>query len=130
MSRFSSHGLVFWKVATSSTYSGRIAVILIKTIVKRPKLYFYYTAIVCYLLGICNVTHLRLHPLRGSLFEGMVVTEFVKDRRNARADVNLFYWRDKTGREVDLIVDESGNLFPIEIKSGRTIHPDFFRTAR
>lgn len=98
-----------------------------KTIVKRPKLYFYDTAILCSLLGIRNREQLSSHPLRGAIFEGMVITELMKNRTNAGIPVNLYYWRDKTGHEVDLVVDENGELFPIEIKSGKTIGQEFFR---
>lgn len=98
-----------------------------KTIVKRPKLYFYDTALVCYLLGIRNTSQLTTHPLRGAIFEGMVVTELIKKRTNAGLEINLFYWRDKTGHEIDIIVDDGGKLLPIEIKSGKTINAEFFK---
>lgn len=98
-----------------------------KTIVKRPKLYFYDTALVCYLLGIRNTSQLTTHPLRGAIFEGMVVTELIKKRTNAGLEINLFYWRDKTGHEIDIIVDDGGKLHPIEIKSGKTINTEFFK---
>jgi predicted AAA+ superfamily ATPase len=98
-----------------------------KTIVKRPKLYFYDTALVCYLLGIRNTSQLITHPLRGAIFEGMVVTELIKKRTNAGLEINLFYWRDKTGHEIDIIVDDGGKLLPVEIKSGKTINPEFFK---
>ena len=99
-----------------------------KTIVKRPKLYFYDIAIVCSLLRIATIQHLNTHPLRGALFENMVITEFVKQRTNAGLPVNLFYWRDKTGHEIDLIIDTAGKLLPIEIKSGKTINSEFFKS--
>jgi len=98
-----------------------------KTIVKRPKLYFYDTALVCHLLGIRNIVQLNTHALRGSIFEGMVVTELVKKRTNAGLTVNLYYWRDKTGHEIDVIIDNAGKLIPIEIKSGKTTHSEFFK---
>jgi predicted AAA+ superfamily ATPase len=98
-----------------------------KTIVKRPKVYFYDTALVCYLLGVKNTSHLNTHPLRGAIFEGMVVTELIKKRTNAGLTINLYYWRDKTGHEIDIIVDEGGELLPIEIKSGKTINTEFFK---
>jgi predicted AAA+ superfamily ATPase len=98
-----------------------------KTIVKRPKLYFYDTSLVCSLLGIHATAQLELHPLRGAIFESMVVTEMVKLRTNAGIPVNLFYWRDKAGHEVDIIVDNAGVLIPVEIKAGKTISPEFFR---
>ncbi len=98
-----------------------------KTIVKRPKVYFYDTALVCSLLGIKNKTQLTTHPTRGSIFEGMVITELLKKRTNRGLQVNLYYWRDKTGHEIDLIVDNAGKLLPIEIKSGKTINSEFLK---
>lgn len=98
-----------------------------KTIVKRPKLYFYDTAIVCSLLGIQNTTQLATHPLRGAIFESMVVAELVKKRTNLALPINLYYWRDKTGHEIDIIIDNAGKLIPVEIKSGKTISAEFFR---
>jgi len=98
-----------------------------KTVVKRPKVYFYDTSLVCSLLGIRTLNHIQTHPLRGALFENMVISEFVKQRSNVGEPINLFYWRDKTGHEIDLIVDNAGNLLPIEIKSGKTINNDFFK---
>jgi predicted AAA+ superfamily ATPase len=98
-----------------------------KTIVKRPKLYFYDTSIVCSLLGIRNAAQIKNHPLRGAIFEGMVITELLKNRTNAGMPVNLSFWRDKTGREIDVIVDNDNTQFPIEIKSGKTIHDEFLK---
>jgi len=98
-----------------------------KTVVKRPKVYFYDTALVCSLLSIHNALQLQSHPTRGALFENMVVTELVKQRLNAGKAVNLFYWRDKAGHEIDLIIDNAGKLLPIEIKSGKSINSDFFK---
>ena len=98
-----------------------------KTIVKRPKIYFYDTALVCSLLGIQTITHLETHPAKGAIFETMVVTEFVKNRTNKGLPINLYYWRDKAGHEIDLIIDNEEVLLPIEIKSGKTINSDFFK---
>ena len=98
-----------------------------KTIVKRPKIYFYDTALVCSLLGIRTISHLETHPAKGAIFETMVVTEFVKNRTNKGLPINLYYWRDKAGHEIDLIIDNEEVLLPIEIKSGKTINSDFFK---
>lgn len=98
-----------------------------KTIVKRPKVYFYDTALVCSLLGIRTKEHLSTHPLRGALFESMVISEMVKRRTNSGLPVNLYYWRDKTGHEIDVIIDNAGKLTAIEIKSGKTINSEFFK---
>jgi predicted AAA+ superfamily ATPase len=61
-----------------------------KTIVKRPKVYFYDTALVCNLLGIQQVAQLQTHPLRGAIFEGMVVTELLKKRTNIGASFLIY----------------------------------------
>jgi predicted AAA+ superfamily ATPase len=98
-----------------------------KTITKRPKLYFYDTGLVCSLLGINKEEQLATHPLRGSLFECLVITELVKQRTNAGVPVNLYYWRDKTGHEIDVIIDNTESLVPIEIKAGKTINSEFFK---
>ncbi len=98
-----------------------------KTIVKRPKIYFYDTGLVCSLLGITTETQLTNHPVRGSLFECLVVTELVKKRTNNGNPVNLYYWRDKTGHEVDIIIDNGDTLVPVEIKAGKTINNEFFK---
>ena len=65
--------------------------------------------------------------MRGSVFEGMVVTELIKQRTNAGLPVNIYYWRDKTGHEIDVIIDNGNKLLPIEIKSGKTFNSEFFK---
>ncbi|WP_439582327.1 ATP-binding protein [Dyadobacter bucti] len=99
-----------------------------KTLVKRPKIYFYDTGLVCSLLGILSADQLQQHPLRGSLFESLVVTELLKNRTNVGKQVNLYYWRDKTGHEVDVIIDNGTSLLPVEIKAGKTINTEFFKS--
>jgi len=98
-----------------------------KTITKRPKVYFYDTGLICSLLGINDENQLRSHPIRGNLFETFVVSELVKKRTNAGREISLFYWRDKTGREVDVVIDDGTSLLPVEIKSGKTVHQEFFK---
>lgn len=97
-----------------------------KTLIKRPKVYFYDTGLVCSLLGISKPEQVSLHPLRGALFESLVVTELVKQRTNAGKPVNLYYWRDKTGHEVDVVIDNGLTLIPVEIKAGKTVNSEFF----
>ena len=101
-----------------------------KIIVKRPKLYFYDTGLVCSFLGITTSNHLLNHPLRGALFECLIVSELIKQRTNRGKEVNLYYWRDKTGHEVDIIIEDAPNLLPVEIKSGKTIHAEFFKNLK
>lgn len=101
-----------------------------KTITKRPKIYFYDTGLVCSFLRISNATQLEAHPLKGSLFETLVVIELVKKYTNIGTIPPLFYWRDKTGHEIDVIIDIDGKMTPIEIKSSKTVHSDFFKNLK
>ena len=97
-----------------------------KRIVKMPKLYFYDIGIACSLLGIHTTEQLMCHPLAGSLFENFVISEFLKKNFNKGTNSSFYFWRDNTGHEVDLIIEDAGKLFPVEIKSGRTITPEYF----
>lgn len=97
-----------------------------KRLIKTPKLYFYDTAIACQLLSIQSPKDLVTHYLRGGLFESMVISDFFKQRLNAGMSPNLYFWRDKTGLEVDCIMEQGTHLLPIEIKSAATISFDFF----
>jgi hypothetical protein len=98
-----------------------------KRIVKMPKLYFYDTGLASALLGLENPTQIMLNPFRGSLFENLVVLEMLKNRFNAGKQNNLFFWRDNTGNEIDLLIDNSNKLIPIEIKSGQTISSEMLK---
>lgn len=98
-----------------------------KRIVKMPKIYFYDTGLASALLGIENTSQLMLNSYRGSLFENLIVVEMLKRRFNAGKQNNLFFWRDNTGNEVDLLIDNSNELIPVEIKSGQTINSEFFK---
>ncbi len=98
-----------------------------KTIVKRPKIYFIDTGLACSLLGITKVSHLETHPLRGSLFETFVISEILKQKMENNLTHQLYYWRDKTGREIDLIVENASTVIPIEIKSGQTFQKDYIK---
>lgn len=99
-----------------------------KRIVKMPKLYFYDTGLASALLGIENKEQLSLHPFRGALFENMVVLEFLKNRFNHGKTNNLFFWRDNVGTEIDLLIEYTERLVPIEIKSGQTITDAYFKS--
>lgn len=97
-----------------------------KRIVKTPKLYFVDSGLLCYLLGIRSSEQLMRHPLRGAVFENFVVSELRKlfVHHGERAPLN--FWRDSTGREVDLLIERAQTLLPIEIKAGQTVAGDFF----
>ncbi len=98
-----------------------------KRVVKMPKLYFYDTGLACALLGIQNPNQLKYHPLYGSLFESFIIAELTKHQYNHGRRSNLFFWRDNTGHEIDVLIENGNQLFPIEIKSGQTITTDYFK---
>ena len=95
-------------------------------LVKTPKLHFFDTGLVCYLLGIRNAEHLRHHPLRGFIFETWVASEILKARLNAGQPPAMSFFRDRRGREVDLVIDEGDAFLAVEAKSGATIAADTF----
>ena len=97
-----------------------------KRLIKSPKLYFYDTGLVSYLLNIRSAEALALHSQRGAIFETYIVSEIVKTCMNAAIEPPLYYWRDSQGHEVDLLVEDGEQLFPLEIKSGQTINGNMF----
>ena len=101
-----------------------------KRLVKMPKLYFYDTGLACSLLGIHNSEQLTSHPSMGNLFENHIITDMIKSRYNKNEAMNLYFWRDNVGNEMDVVIDNAGNLYPIEIKSGKTIVPEFFKNFK
>jgi predicted AAA+ superfamily ATPase len=98
-----------------------------KRLIKSPKIYFYDVGLACYLLGIESLSQLETHPLRGNLFENMVVIEILKYRYNQGKRNNLNFYRDSIGNEVDVIYNVGADIFPIEIKSAETIARDFYK---
>lgn len=97
-----------------------------KRLVKSPKLYFYDPGLAAWLLGVQTPDQLATHPLRGGLFETWVVSELLKARYNRALEDNLYFWRDHSGHEVDLLIDRGTELVPVEVKSGQTVNRDFF----
>ena len=98
-----------------------------KRIIKAPKVYFYDTGLLCYLLRIKNIEQLKVHPLRGSIFENWVIVEYIKNYNNQGQEAPVYYWRDQHGHEVDLVIDEGEYLDLIEIKSSATFQKEFFK---
>lgn len=96
-----------------------------KRLVKTPKLYFHDTGLAAYLMGITDSDHLAIHPARGALFENLVIGEHMKQRFNQGLASNLYFWRNNTGEEVDLVLEEGAQLQPVEIKSSQTFNAAF-----
>ena len=98
-----------------------------KRLIKSPKLYFVETGLAAYLLGIETVAQISRDPLRGQLFENMMVLELIKKRYNQGLESNLFFYRDQKKHEVDLIYKKANELIPIEIKSSKTFTKRFLK---
>ncbi len=93
-----------------------------KRVIKSPRLYFYDVGLASYLLGIENEKQIERDPLRGALFENLVITELMKYRLNQAKDPQLYFFRDNHGNEVDVLFQYGHSLLPIEIKSASTFN--------
>ena len=100
-----------------------------KRLVKTPKLYFIDTGLMAWLLGIKEVNQLDIHPSRGQLFENWVVTELLKETFNQGHPIDLYFWRDHSGFEMDIIRDTALGLQAIEVKSGSTFQMDWCKNV-
>ncbi len=98
-----------------------------KRLIKSPKLYFTDVGLACYLLGIENEIQLERDPLRGRLVENLVILELVKTRYNSGLEPNLFFYRDQSQLEVDVLIQNGSELIPIEIKSSATFRLEFIK---
>lgn len=99
-----------------------------KRIIKSPKLYFLDTGIAAYLVGIQTKEHLLNGPMGGALFETFIVTNFLKRFSALDTNPSLYYWKNIGGIEVDLLVEYSNKLIPIEIKFASTIYSNHYRS--
>jgi uncharacterized protein len=96
-----------------------------KRLVKAPKLYFCDVGLAAWLLGIRDVATLATHAARGALFETYVIGELTKQDLNAGEPKDLYFWRDSTGNEVDVLIEKGQRLQALEIKSGSTFASDW-----
>jgi len=96
-----------------------------KRLVKTPKLYFLDVGLAAWLMGIRDAETLQTHPARGALFETWVVGELYKQRLNRGQPLDLFFWCDSSGTEVDIVIERTNGLEPLEIKSGSTWASDW-----
>ncbi|MDX2226992.1 MAG: ATP-binding protein [Verrucomicrobiae bacterium] len=97
-----------------------------KRLVKTPKLYFLDCGLAACLWGVTNPQQLQAHPLRGALFETMVISEVFKSMFHRGKNNPLSFFRNHEGLEVDFVLEGGNGLTVGEIKSAQTIHPGFF----
>jgi len=101
-----------------------------KRLVKSPKLYFLDSGLLCYLLRIRSPEDLRIHAARGAVFESWVVSEMVKNYVHRGLEPDVYFWRDSSDHEIDLVIERGKELVPVEAKSGETFAADFLDGIR
>lgn len=94
---------------------------LLKRTVKTPKLYFFDTGLVAYLTRYSSPEILQNGAINGALLENYVVSEILKSYQNNAQDCLLWYYRDKSSNEIDMVIESDGQLHPLEIK--RSVNP-------
>lgn len=99
---------------------------ILKRAIKSPKLYFMDTGLLCYLVGWNTPKSAMSGAMSGNIFENFVVSEIIKSFINTGADTrNIYYYRDKEKKEIDLVIKAQNTLYPIEIKMGATPRKDW-----
>lgn len=101
-----------------------------KRLTKQPKLYFYDTGLLCSLLNLRQSSDLALHHLRGNIYENYVIAEHLKGQFHAGRKPRAYFWRDHSGHEIDLIIEEGSGIKAVEIKSTTTLNADLFDGLR
>lgn len=97
-----------------------------KRLVKSPKLYFFDTGVACSLLGIRAQDQVHLHYMKGSLFENLILNEFIKRNFNRGENRLPYFWQDNHGKEIDCVLEKGDRVTAIEIKSGKTMSANYF----
>jgi uncharacterized protein len=100
-----------------------------KRLLKSPKLYFYDTGLLCYLLNI-NAAALDVHPLKGGIFENLIINELMKSKFNHHQNPEFYFYEEFSGAEIDLITKLNGKFVAVEMKSAQTIHASFFKNLK
>lgn len=96
-----------------------------KQLTKMPKVYFYDTGLLCYLLGIESEVQYLSSSLKGALFENMAMGELIKSQYNAGRSPSVSFYRERSGKEVDALVKTPNGMHLYEIKAGSTFKPEF-----
>ena len=90
-----------------------------------PKIYFYDTGLLCYLLEIQKDEQLLNHPLRGAIFENLSISELYKRQYNQALEPNLYFYREHSGKEIDGLLVRPDGIDLYEMKVGKTFRPEF-----
>lgn len=98
-----------------------------KRVIKSPKLYFYDTGLLCFLLNITSQSSLQKHVRYAAIFENWNISEIKKNRTNQGINSDMHYFRDSAGNEVDLILQKGDDTIGIEIKSTKKLDTKDFQ---
>ena len=98
-----------------------------KRLVKTPKLYFYDTGLLSYLLGIRNVNEIDENRLKGQIFENMMVAEYQKQNHHCYLHKDYYFWQDSNANEVDLLTKQQNGFSVFEIKATETLSTTMFK---
>lgn len=101
-----------------------------KRLVKSPKLYFLDTGLACRLLRIRDAQDLINHPLKGQLFETFVVSEYLKMFYNQGSEAPLYFYRENSSLELDLLIQSGAELMPVEIKAAKVFNPSLIKNMK
>ncbi len=97
-----------------------------KRVVKTPKLYFYDTGLLNYLLGIKTEEALIENRLKGNIFENMIIAEYQKMNHHLYLDQEHYFWQDSNGNEVDLLMKNNKGFSVFEVKTTQTVTSKLF----
>ncbi len=95
---------------------------VLKRTIKTPKVYFYDTGLVCYLTRWSSPQVAQDGAMSGALLENYAISEIVKGYQNAGLEPYIHFYRDRDTKEIDVILEKNGTLYPLEIK--KTALPD------
>ncbi len=97
-----------------------------KRLTKSPKLYWVDSGLVCHLLGLESEQQLERSPFLGSVFEGFIASEILKNQINRGRPRELYFFRDEQGLEIDFICPGLGSkIILLEVKWSKTVYPEF-----
>ncbi|MEG2297730.1 MAG: DUF4143 domain-containing protein, partial [Clostridium sp.] len=103
---------------------------MLKRMVTKPKLYFYDCGLVAYLTKWSDSDTLMSGAMSGAILENFVVSEIVKSYQNCGREAFIYYYRDKDTKEIDILLEDSGKLYPMEIKKTATPQSQLTRVFR
>lgn len=98
-----------------------------KRVTKSSKLYFYDSGLLCHLLKITDASSIQISAHKGSIFENLIIAEFLKSSYHQNLLRDFWFWRDSAGHEVDLLWQDDEQLNLVEIKATQTIMSDLFQ---